>query len=390
DLINNTYKYYLIDGRYVMTQGGFVRLLHIGNDFNVYAVVANGGLMAVGSSGSVMTYPGSVWAEPCIVGGLSNIFFENGEFVFLGAGNIKATSLDGEKWTLQVGGEKSNIKGIVTNGMLQAKIGSNGVILTSSDGVIWTQAQLPENTGKVKAIACGNGKFVAVTEDKKVIVALDGVKWGTVNTDSRPNFKPTGIVFGEGIFAAGSGDSVFTSENGLMWEELPGFRCEAGLMDIAYGNGLFMVAHAKGYIMACPASVIKESIKQKGQRREIINQARTVIIALDGRKYIPIKVPVLMVNDRLMLPLREVLETLGANVLWDEARQSVIVIRGQALVSLRVGDNKAFINGNVVSINPAPELFSERTMVPVRFISEALGASVDWDESKYSLKITTK
>lgn len=388
DLINNTYKYYLVNGKYVMTQSGFTRMLHIGNDFDVYAVVVNGSLMAVGSNGYVMSYPGSGWVEPNIVKSLNKISFENGKFVSTGQGKTSVTSLDGEKWILGINGEKTIIKGIVSGGGLQAKINSGGSILTSPDGVNWSGTQLPENTGTIKAITYGDGKFVSVTGDKKVIVSLDGVKWGAVNTDFRPNFKPTGLAFGEGIFVATSGDRFFTSEDGHIWEEYPGFICSTGLLDITYGNGFFAALHTNGYILACPASEIQSVIKQTNQHREIINQS--VIIKLNGKKFIPIKDPVLMVNDRLVLPLREVLELLGAQVLWNEATETVTIFRGQTRISLRIGDSRAFINGNVVTVSPAPELFNGRTMVPVRFISEALGDKVEWDDSKYSLSITTQ
>jgi hypothetical protein len=97
-----------------------------------------------------------------------------------------------------------------------------------------------------------------------------------------------------------------------------------------------------------------------------------------------------MVNDRLMLPLREVLELLGAQVLWNEATKTATVFRGEAKISLSIGESKAFINGNAVNVSPTPELFNGIAMVPVRFISEALGDRVEWDDSKYSLSITTQ
>jgi hypothetical protein len=388
DLINNNDKYYLVNGKYVITQNGFTRMLNTGNDFDVYAIVANGGLMAVSSNGLVMSYPGSGWFEPNIIKPLNKISFENDKFVSTGQGKTSVTSLDGEKWILDINGERIITKGIVSDGRLQAKIDSQGSILTSTDGVSWSKPQLPENTDKVTAIACGNGKFVAITADKKVLMSLDGVKWGTVNTDLRPSFKPTGIAFGEGIFVATSGDRFFASGNGLFWEEYPGFTCPTGLLDITYGNGIFAALHRNGYILTCPASAIDSTIKQTNQRREIIN--KTVIIKLNGNKFIPIKGPVLMVDDRLMLPLREVLEPLGAQMLWDEATKTVTIFGGETRVSLRIGDSRAYINGNVITVSPAPELLNEKTMVPVRFICEALGDKVAWDDSKYSLSITTQ
>lgn len=388
DLINNADKYYLVAGNYVMTPNGYTKMLHIGTGFDVYAIIANGGLMAVSDNGYIMTYPGSGWVEPNIVNTLDKLYFENDKFVSTGQGKTSVTSLDGHKWLLGINEGKPTIKGIVSNGQRQAKISSNGSILTSTDAVNWTGTQLPENTGIVKALACGNGKFVAITADTKVLVSLDGVKWGSINTDSRLNFKPTGVAFGEGIFVATCGDRFFISENGQFWEEYPGFTCPTGLLDIAYGKGFFAALHKNGSILSCPASEIKTIVEKTNQRREIIN--KTVIIKLNGNKFIPIKGTVLMVNDRLMLPLREVLELLGAQVLWNEATQTVTVFRDETKVSLKIGDSKAFINGNVVTVSPTPELFNEKTMVPVRFISESLGDKVEWDDSKYSLSITTQ
>ncbi len=59
-------------------------------------------------------------------------------------------------------------------------------------------------------------------------------------------------------------------------------------------------------------------------------------------------------------------------------------------VVLQIGENEAFVNDRKVELEAAAEITGDRTFVPLRFVMESLGADVDWDGDTYTVSITTK
>jgi len=80
------------------------------------------------------------------------------------------------------------------------------------------------------------------------------------------------------------------------------------------------------------------------------------------------------------VPIRVVSETLNAKVDWDEATKEVTVTDNENIVTLLIGSNEAKINSENVSLDVAPKIINDFTYVPLRFISEGLGASVAYSE----------
>ncbi len=112
-------------------------------------------------------------------------------------------------------------------------------------------------------------------------------------------------------------------------------------------------------------------------------------VYIDGKKQAYDQMPVL-VNDRTLVPLRGIFETLGAEVSWDDATQTATGVLGENTVSLTIGSTEATVNGQAVALDVPAQLISDRTMVPVRFISESLGADVEWDEGNEAVIINSK
>jgi len=93
-------------------------------------------------------------------------------------------------------------------------------------------------------------------------------------------------------------------------------------------------------------------------------------------------------NSRTLVPLRFIGEALGAKIDWDNKTRSVSYTTSDKVVILTVGKTSATINGKNYTLDCAPVIVNDRTLVPVRFISEALGASVLWDNATRSIDIT--
>ena len=88
-----------------------------------------------------------------------------------------------------------------------------------------------------------------------------------------------------------------------------------------------------------------------------------------------------MSNGRVMVPVRGVFEHMDAAVTWDKANQTVVATRGTDTISLPIGKTTATVNGRSVYLDAPAVITTGRAMVPLRFLSEALGASVEWIEA---------
>jgi hypothetical protein len=89
-------------------------------------------------------------------------------------------------------------------------------------------------------------------------------------------------------------------------------------------------------------------------------------------------VPPIIVRGRAMVPMRGVYEALGAEVSWDAASRTVTGTKGGTVIQLPVGSTTAQVNGRPVQIDVPALIEGGRTMIPVRFIGESLGAEVNW------------
>ncbi len=103
---------------------------------------------------------------------------------------------------------------------------------------------------------------------------------------------------------------------------------------------------------------------------------------------IPYDVPPLIKGNRVLAPLRATFEALGASVLYDHATKEIAVLHSRAEVRLRVGGSTALVNGQERPLDVPAMLFINRVLVPVRFIGEAIGAKVNWDESSRTIDIS--
>ncbi len=88
-------------------------------------------------------------------------------------------------------------------------------------------------------------------------------------------------------------------------------------------------------------------------------------------------------DGRVLVPLRGVFEKLGARVNWDPSNQTITARKNGVRVRLTIGELDASINGHDKRMDIAATLSGGATMVPLRFVSEALGAFVTWDQDNH-------
>ncbi len=102
-------------------------------------------------------------------------------------------------------------------------------------------------------------------------------------------------------------------------------------------------------------------------------------VVVNGKKVdFPDAQPFVDENSRTQVPARFVTEALGATVGWNGETKTVTVKRGEKTVEVSIDKNEMYINGEMKWQDTAPRLKDDRTFVPLRFVSEALGAKVEW------------
>lgn len=96
-----------------------------------------------------------------------------------------------------------------------------------------------------------------------------------------------------------------------------------------------------------------------------------------------------MIDGRLLVPLRGIFEALSADVLYDAATRSIKATKGETVVQLQLGSRTALIDGRTVYLDVPADTVGGRTMVPLRFVSESLGADVKWNGATKTVMIAS-
>ncbi len=112
-------------------------------------------------------------------------------------------------------------------------------------------------------------------------------------------------------------------------------------------------------------------------------QVNGEIISIDENGTAPI-----VVDGRTMVPIRAVVEELGGEVSWDAAARTVTVTKDSDVISLTIDSNLAEVNSQSVELDTTPVIVNERTLLPLRFVSENLGAEVVWNAENRQITIT--
>lgn len=98
-------------------------------------------------------------------------------------------------------------------------------------------------------------------------------------------------------------------------------------------------------------------------------------------------VPPIILGNYTLVPARAIFEKMGAEVLWNEAESKVTVKLGSDVIELKVNSNIANVNGKQLTMPMPAKVVNNRTLIPVRFVAESLGMLVDWDDATRTVSI---
>ena len=93
-----------------------------------------------------------------------------------------------------------------------------------------------------------------------------------------------------------------------------------------------------------------------------------------------------IIDDVTMVPLRDIFEAMGYTITWNNETKTITGEKGIDTISLTIGKTAAYSNGNLITI-PKPIIKNDYTLVPLRFVAESSGSTVDWNGATRTVSI---
>ncbi|MEF2966706.1 stalk domain-containing protein [Paenibacillus sp. M1] len=121
---------------------------------------------------------------------------------------------------------------------------------------------------------------------------------------------------------------------------------------------------------------------------QAVSALHPVSIYLDGQRMQPETEPVI-VNGTVLVPMRGLFEAQGADLSWDADSKTAKATKGATTLTYRIGALTAELNGQTMDLTEPGQIRDGYSLVPLRFISEALGSTVKWDATNRMVQITT-
>jgi hypothetical protein len=134
-----------------------------------------------------------------------------------------------------------------------------------------------------------------------------------------------------------------------------------------------------------------EKVSPPADQVVIILTIGSEVMLVDGQDVLMDVAPFIdPLASRTMVPIKFISEQLGADVKWQSETNRVRIVLGDQEILLTIGSTTALINGTATAIDIPAVIQDSRTFVPLRFISETLGAKVDWDGKTRQITVTKK
>lgn len=95
-----------------------------------------------------------------------------------------------------------------------------------------------------------------------------------------------------------------------------------------------------------------------------------------------------VINDRILVPIRSIIETMGGTVSWVQETQTATLNYGSDEIRLVIDSTTAYLNGGVHTLDTVPTIINDHIMLPIRFIAESFKFDVDWTHESQTITIT--
>ena len=124
-----------------------------------------------------------------------------------------------------------------------------------------------------------------------------------------------------------------------------------------------------------------------GQATVVVKEQVTITV---DKATVRTDVPPINVQGQTLVPVRGVFNAFNADIDWIPCERRVFVRKGTTVIWIGIGDTHAKVNDAILPLAVPAQIYRGRTMVPLRFIAESLGAQVNWDPDTQTITILTK
>lgn len=168
---------------------------------------------------------------------------------------------------------------------------------------------------------------------------------------------------------------------------------KGGLILLKFNFKKILVAVTAAFCVAGSSSVIYGNTIDMNLVYDGANHAYSaeeVTIKVNGDKITNMDVPPVIIDSRTLVPVRAIFEKMGAEVTWNDSTQQVYIVKDNDIVDLKIDSNTGHTNGLDFKMDTSAKIINDRTMIPVRAASEALGCTVGWDDATRLITINEK
>lgn len=260
-----------------------------------------------------------------------------------------------------------------------------------------TSLSLPEGLTSI-----GGASFYGCSGLTSMIIPKGVINIGDQAFDECPGL--TSVIFSEGLKSIGARGFAYCT--GLRNINLPKSVTSIGksafegcsLTTITFNSPITTISDFRDTIptttkiIGYKNSTAEKYAKSRKRTFEIIGtggtgpEAKPITVTVNGTPVIFDQPPVIF-KGRTMVPMRAIFEALGTQVNWDAEKQTVTATKGGITIMVQIGSQQATVNGAGKTLDVPAQIIKNRTMVPVRFISESLGAEVNWDAKSRTVTI---
>ncbi len=115
---------------------------------------------------------------------------------------------------------------------------------------------------------------------------------------------------------------------------------------------------------------------------------QNISIVVNGETLTGLDQPPVIVNGRTLVPVRAILQALGATVDWNDTEKKATAVKGDTSLELKIGSKTIMKNGSPYTADVASKIINSRTCIPARAVSELLNMTVSWDEATRTVYIS--
>lgn len=108
-----------------------------------------------------------------------------------------------------------------------------------------------------------------------------------------------------------------------------------------------------------------------------------------NNKLLVLDVEARIIEGRTVLPARAILEALGLSVSWDPITETITGSNDNTTIKLQINKTNANVNNKTIILDVPAMIIDERTLIPARFVAEATGSEVNWNDESNTVIITT-